>query len=279
MRAKTGIEIKTPEQIAAMRRAGLVVARTLRVLQEAVKPGISTADLDALAAREIRGAGATPSFLNYHGYPAVICTSPNEVIVHGIPGPDTVLGEGDIISIDCGAIVDGWHGDAAITVGVGEISPELTRLLQVCETALWHGLAQARAGGRLTDVSHAVEASVRGAGPYGIIEEYVGHGIGSAMHMDPPVPNYGRPGRGPKLREGMALAVEPMIVLGQPETAVLEDDWTVVSVDGSYAAHFEHTAAITPDGPWVTTAEDGGEAGFAAIGQPDIGRAAAARVG
>jgi methionyl aminopeptidase len=279
MRAKSGIEIKTPEQIAAMRRAGLVVARTLRVLREAVKPGISTADLDALAAREIRGAGATPSFLNYHGYPGVICTSPNEVIVHGIPGPDTVLAEGDIISIDCGAIVDGWHGDAAITVGVGEISPELTRLLAVCETALWQGLAQVRAGNRLTDVSHAVEASVRGAGPYGIIEEYVGHGIGSAMHMDPPVPNYGRPGRGPKLREGMALAVEPMIVLGQPETAVLEDDWTVVSVDGSYAAHFEHTAAITPDGPWVTTAEDGGEAGFATIGQPDLGRAAAARVG
>src|ERR1700684_655054 len=278
MRAKSEIEIKTPEQIAAMRRAGLVVARTLRVLREAVKPGISTADLDALAAREIRGAGATPSCLTSHGYPAVICTSPNEVIVHGIPGPDTVLGEGDIISIDCGAIVDGWHGDAAITVGVGEISPELTRLLAVCETALWHGLAQVRAGNRLTDVSHAVEASVRGAGPYGIIEEYVGHGIGSAMHMDPPVPNYGRPGRGPKLREGMALAVEPMIVLGQPETAVLEDDWTVVSVDGSYAAHFEHTAAITPDGPWVTTAEDGGEAGFAAIGQPDLGRAAA-RVG
>ena len=279
MRAKSGIEIKTPEQIAAMRRAGLVVARTLRVLREAVKPGISTADLDALAAREIRGAGATPSFLNYHGYPGVICTSPNEVIVHGIPSPGTVLGEGDIISIDCGAIVDGWHGDAAITVGVGEISPELTRLLEVCETALWQGLAQVRAGNRLTDVSHAVEASVRGAGPYGIIEEYVGHGIGSAMHMDPPVPNYGRPGRGPKLREGMALAVEPMIVLGQPETAVLEDDWTVVSVDGSYAAHFEHTAAITPDGPWVTTAEDGGEAWFEAIGLPDLGRAAAARVG
>jgi methionyl aminopeptidase len=279
MRAKSGIEIKTPEQIAAMRRAGLVVARTLRVLREAVKPGISTADLDVLAAREIRGAGATPSFLNYHGYPGVICTSPNQVIVHGIPGPDTVLAEGDIISIDCGAIVDGWHGDAAITVGVGEISPELTRLLEVCETALWQGLAQVRAGNRLTDVSHAVEASVRGAGPYGIIEEYVGHGIGSAMHMDPPVPNYGRPGRGPKLREGMALAVEPMIVLGQPETAVLEDDWTVVSVDGSYAAHFEHTAAITPDGPWVTTAKDGGEAGFAAIGLPGLGRAATARVG
>jgi methionyl aminopeptidase len=279
MRARSGIEIKTPEQIAAMRRAGLVVARTLRVLQEAVRPGISTADLDELAEREIRGAGATPSFLGYHGFPATICTSPNEVIVHGIPGPETTLHDGDIISIDCGAIVDGWHGDAAVTVGVGEISPELTQLLQVCETALWHGLAQVQAGNRLTDVSHAVEASVRKAGPYGIIEEYVGHGIGSAMHMDPPVPNYGRPGRGPKLREGMALAVEPMIVLGQPETAVLEDDWTVVSADGSYAAHFEHTAAITPDGPWVTTAEDGGEAGFAAIGQSAIGRAAAARVG
>jgi methionyl aminopeptidase len=268
MRAKSEIEIKTPEQVAAMRRAGLVVARTLRVLREAVRPGISTADLDELAEREIRGAGATPSFLGYHGYPATICTSPNEVIVHGIPSPDAKLGDGDVLSIDCGAIVDGWHGDAAVTVGVGEISPERARLLQVCETALWQGLAQVRAGNRLTDVSHAVEASVRGAGPYGIIEEYVGHGIGSAMHMDPPVPNYGRPGRGPKLREGMALAVEPMIVLGQPDTAVLDDDWTVVSVDGSAAAHFEHTAAITPDGPWVTTAEDGGEAGFAAIGQP-----------
>ena len=279
MRAKSGIEIKNPDQIEAMRRAGLVVARTLRVLQDAVRPGISTADLDELAEREIRGAGATPSFLDYHGYPATICTSANEVIVHGIPSPDTILGDGDIISIDCGAIVDGWHGDAAITVGVGEISPELTRLLQVCETALWQGLAQVRAGNRLTDVSHAVETSVRAAGPYGIIEEYVGHGIGSAMHMDPPVPNYGRPGRGPKLREGMALAVEPMIVLGQPETAVLADDWTVISVDGSYAAHFEHTAAITPDGPWVTTAEDGGEAGFAAIGQAAMGRAAGARVG
>jgi methionyl aminopeptidase len=277
MRAKSGIELKTPEQIQAMRRAGLVVARTLRVLREAVKPGLSTADLNDLAVREIEGAGATPSFLNYHGFPAVICTSPNEVIVHGIPRPDAILHEGDIVSIDCGAIVDGWHGDAAITVGVGEISPERTQLLQVCETALWQGLAQIQAGHRLTDISHAVEASVRAAGPYGIIEEYVGHGIGSAMHMDPPVPNYGRPGRGPKLRAGMALAVEPMIVLGQPDTAVLEDDWTVVSVDGSAAAHFEHTAAITPDGPWVTTAEDGGEAGFAAIGQVGLSQSAAAQ--
>src|SRR6201995_459879 len=187
MRAKSGIEIKTPEQIQAMRRAGLVVARTLRVLREAVKPGLSTADLNDLAVREIEGAGATPSFLNYHGYPGVICTSPNEVIVHGIPRPDTVLREGDIISIDCGAIVDGWHGDAAVTVGVGEITPELTRLLEVCETALWRGLAEVPAGPRLPDISPAVEWSVRSAGPYGIIEDYVGHGIGTAMHMAPPV--------------------------------------------------------------------------------------------
>src|ERR1700679_301477 len=174
MRAKSGIEIKTPEQIEAMRRAGLVVGRTLEMLRDACQPGISTADLDALAEREIRGAGATPSFLGYHGYPGTICTSPNEVIVHGIPRPDAVLHEGDIISIDCGAIVDGWHGDAAITVGVGEISPELTQLLQVCETALWRGLAQVRAGNRLTDISHAVESSGRAGGPDGGIEAYVG---------------------------------------------------------------------------------------------------------
>jgi len=270
MRPKSGIEIKTPGQILSMRKAGLVVARTLEVLRAAVRPGISTADLDELAEREIRGAGATPSFKGYHGYPASICTSVNEVIVHGIPRPDTVLREGDIISIDCGAIVDGWHGDAACTVGVGDIAPELTRLLEVCETALWRGLAQAQAGHRLTDISHAVEASVRGAGPYGIIEEYVGHGIGSAMHMDPPVPNYGRPGRGPRLTEGMAVAVEPMIVLGGAGTEVLDDEWTVVSADGSSAAHFEHTVAITPDGPWVLTAPDGGAAGFSAIGRPSV---------
>ena len=274
MRAKSGIEIKTPEQILSMRTAGLVVARTLEVLRAAVRPGISTADLDELAEREIRGAGATPSFKGYHGYPASICTSVNEVIVHGIPRPDVVLREGDIISIDCGAIVDGWHGDAAVTVGVGEIAPELTRLLEVCEIALWRGLAQAQAGHRLTDISHAVEASVRGAGPYGIIEEYVGHGIGSAMHMEPPVPNYGRPGRGPRLAAGMAVAVEPMIVLGRTETEVLDDEWTVVSADGSRAAHFEHTVAITPDGPWVLTAQDGAAAGFSAGGQPIVARRA-----
>jgi methionyl aminopeptidase len=253
------IQIKTPEQIAVMREAGLVVARTLRILAGAVRPGITTAELDEIAEAEIRGAGATPSFQGYHGYPATICTSVNEEIVHGIPSRGRSLRDGDIISIDCGAIVRGWHGDAAVTVGVGTISAEHARLLEACQTALWRGLAQARPGRRLGDISHAVETSVGQSGRYGIVTEYTGHGIGSAMHMDPPVPNYGSPGRGPRLRPGMALAVEPMVMLGRPETVLLDDDWTVVTADGSWAAHFEHTVAITPDGPWVLTAEDGGE--------------------
>ena len=257
-RGGMSIEIKTPEQIAAMRQAGLVVARTLRVLTDAVRPGVTTAELDALAEAEIRAAGATPSFQGYHGYPATICTSVNEEIVHGIPSPRRSLREGDIISIDCGAILGGWHGDAAVTVGVGAISAADAALLEACETALWRGLAQARAGGRLGDISHAVETSVRRSGRYGLVEEYTGHGIGSAMHMDPPVPNYGRAGRGPRLRPGMALAIEPMVMLGGPETVLLDDGWTVVTADGSRAAHVEHTVAITGDGPWVLTAEDGG---------------------
>jgi len=256
------IQIKTPEQFAIMREAGLVVARTLDVVAAAVRPGVSTAELDALAEREIRAAGATPSFLGYHGYPATICTSVNEEIVHGIPTPARRLDEGDIISIDCGAIVGGWHGDAARTVGVGTISAEHAALLSACEAALWHGLAQARPGGRLGDISHAVETSIEQAGPYGLVEEYTGHGIGTAMHMDPPVPNYGRPGRGPRLRAGMALAIEPMVVLGSPETILLDDGWTVITADGSWAAHFEHTVAITAGGPWVLTAADGGQAGL-----------------
>jgi methionyl aminopeptidase len=257
------IELKTHEQVTMMREAGLVVARTLRAVAEAVGPGVSTAELDALASREIRSAGAVPSFKGYHGYPATICTSVNEEIVHGIPDKGRRLVEGDIISIDCGAIVGGWHGDAAVTVGVGAISAEHAALLQACETALWQGLAQARADRRLGDISHAVEDSVRQSGAYGVVEEYTGHGIGSAMHMDPPVPNYGRPGRGLRLRPGMALAIEPMITLGRPDTVLLDDGWTVITADGSWAAHFEHTVAITPGGPWVLTAEDGGGSGFA----------------
>ncbi len=257
---RAGIQIKTPEQIAVMREAGLVVARTLETVAAAVGPGVTTAELDALAEREIRAAGATPSFLGYHGYPATICTSVNDEIVHGIPSPARRLNEGDIISIDCGAIVGGWHGDAAVTVGVGAISAEHAALLRACEAALWQGLAQARAGGRLGDISHAVEASIAQAGPFGVVEEYTGHGIGTAMHMDPPVPNYGRPGRGPRLRTGMALAIEPMVTIGSPETVLLDDGWTVITADGTWAAHFEHTVAITADGPWVLTAEDGGQA-------------------
>jgi methionyl aminopeptidase len=262
-RREQPIQIKTPAQLAAMREAGLVVSHTLDVLTDAVEPGITTAELDAIARREIRGAGAVPSFLGYHGYPATICTSVNDQIVHGIPSSSTRLVAGDVISIDCGAIMNGWHGDAARTVGVGRISDELTALLQACERALWNGLAQARPGRRLSDISHAVETSARASGPYGIVREYVGHGIGTEMHMDPPVPNYGRPGQGPLLVEGMALAVEPMLVLGRAQTRLLDDGWTVVSADGSPAAHFEHTVAITADGPWVLTAEDGGRSGFA----------------
>jgi methionyl aminopeptidase len=268
-----GVEIKTPAQLAAMWQAGQVVAATLREAAAVVAPGITTADLDEVASREIAAAGAVPSFRGYHGFPATICTSVNDEIVHGIPGASRVLREGDLISIDCGASVDGWHADAAVTVGVGAISGELATLLVDCERALWHGLAAARAGARLSDVSHAVERCVRVAGEYGIVEDYVGHGIGSQMHMDPPVPSYGRPGRGPVLAEGMALAIEPLLVLGSPDTRLLNDGWTVVSEDGSWSAHFEHTVAITAAGPWVLTATALPPAGAAAGHEVIVGPA------
>ncbi|WP_433176391.1 type I methionyl aminopeptidase [Actinoallomurus sp. CA-150999] len=256
---KPAIQIKTPGELDVMREAGLVVGRTLQTLVEAVKPGITTADLDAIAEESIRSAGATPSFKGYQGFPACICTSINEEIVHGIPNPSKVLAEGDVISIDCGAIVDGWHGDSAVTVPVGEITAEERRLLEVCEESLWRGLAAGRVDGRLSDIGNAVETYVRGQGDYGIVEEYVGHGIGTEMHMDPAVPNYGQPGRGPLLVPGMCFAVEPMVNLGTAETILLEDEWTVITADGRRSAHFEHTFAVTEDGPWVLTALDGGE--------------------
>ena len=184
-------------------------------------------------------------------------------MVHGIPG-DRVLADGDVVSIDCGAIVDGWHGDAAITVALGAVPDEVTELMRVTEEALWRGIAAARLGGRVADISHAVETHVRGAGDYGIVEDYTGHGIGTEMHQPPNVPNYGRAGRGPKLVRGLALAVEPMITLGTKETVLLDDDWTVVTADGSLAAHYEHTFTLTPDGAWVLTALDGGEASWPA---------------
>jgi len=255
----SGIEIKTPGQLDAMREAGLVVAQMLSAVAAAAEPGISTAELDAIAAGVIRAAGAKPSFLGYHGYPATICTSVNNQIVHGIPDKRVRLAAGDVLSIDAGAIVGGWHGDAAVTIGVGAISAEAAALIAACERALWAGIAAVAAGRRLTDVSHAIESSALASGDYGIVQEYTGHFIGSAMHMDPPVPNYGRPGRGPLLTEGMAMAIEPMLVLGGRHTRLLADDWTVVTADGSLAAHFEHTVAITADGPWVLTAADGGQ--------------------
>lgn len=266
-----GIELKTPEQIADMRRAGLVVGQTLELLRRSVRAGISTAELDTIAEHNIRASGATPSFKGYHGFPGSICASVNDEVVHGIPG-ERVLMEGDLVSLDCGAIVDGWHGDAAITVAVGAVTDEITSLMAVTEDALWHGIAAARLGGRVTDISHAVEAHVRAAGSYGILEDYVGHGIGSAMHMPPNVPNYGRAGRGPRLVQGLALAVEPMVTLGDPATSLLEDDWTVVTDDGGPAAHFEHTFALTPAGAWVLTALDGGEARLTELGAPYGGR-------
>jgi methionyl aminopeptidase len=253
---RSRIDIKTPAELALMRAAGLVVARTLRIVSEAVRPGITTGELDRLAEDEIRRAGAIPSFKGYQGYPATICTSVDDEIVHGIPGHRR-LNDGDIISIDCGAIVDGWHGDAAVTVGVGEITKEHKQLIEDCRTALFAGIAAARPGRRLSDISHAVEESVASATrKYGLVREYTGHGIGTEMHMDPIVPNYGPAGKGPALEPGVTLAIEPMITLGDRHAAELADGWTAVTVDGSWAAHFEHTVAVTPDGPWVLTAEE-----------------------
>ena len=262
-----GIEIKTPEQIDKMRVAGLLVGQTLELLREAVRPGITTRELDQIAEDNIRSSGGLPSFKGYHGFTGSICASVNDEVVHGIPG-DRVIRDGDVVSIDCGAIVDGWHGDAAITVAVGEVPDEALELMRVTEEAMWRGFAAARLGGRVTDISHAVESYIRSQGDYGIIEEYVGHGIGTAMHQPPNVPNYGKPGRGPRLVEGLALAVEPMVVLGGHSTHVLPDDWTVKTDDGSVAAHFEHTFTLTPQGAWVLTAIDGGQAKLGELGVP-----------
>jgi methionyl aminopeptidase len=260
------IQLKTPDQIASMRSAGLVVARALAAMRSAVAPGVTTADLDAIARDVLTEAGATPSFLGYHGYPAVICASVNDRVVHGIPSSAEKLAEGDLISIDFGAIVDGWHGDSAISVPVGSVAPEVAALSAVCEASMWDGLAAARSGARLTDISHAIETSIRSAGNYGIVAGYGGHGIGSEMHMAPHILNYGRPGKGPRLTPGMALAIEPMVTLGSRATEELEDGWTVVTADGTWAAHWEHSVAILEDGPWVLTAEDGGRAELAKRG-------------
>ncbi len=247
---------KSPDEIECMARAGAVVAKAHEALIEALEPGMSTLDLDRIADRVIRGEGATPSFKGYRGFPATLCTSPNDQIVHGIPSDEVRLAEGDVISIDCGAVVDGFHGDSATTLIVGgesSVSAEVATLVRETRNALWRGLEQARPGGRLGDIGAAVE-TVADAHGYGVVREYVGHGIGRALHEDPSVPNYGRAGRGMKLTSGWVIAVEPMFNLGTERTRTLEDDWTVVTADGAVSAHWEHTVAITPDGPWVLTA-------------------------
>ncbi len=259
------IELKSHAQFLHMRQAGLVVGRTLEMVRQQAVVGMTTADIDDIARQQLRLAGATSSFLGYHGFPATICVSVNEEVVHGIPGA-RALRDGDLVSVDFGAIVEGWHGDAAISLGLGEIDDTSRRLIDVTERSLWAGLAQAVAGHRLTDISHAVERCVRADGDWHVIEDYVGHGIGTQMHMDPPVPNYGAAGKGPELKVGMALAVEPMVTVGTIDTRVLEDDWTVVTLDDSRAAHWEHTVCITEAGPWVTTALDGGVAKLAELG-------------
>jgi methionyl aminopeptidase len=261
------IQIKTAHEIELMRAAGLVVAGALAAVRAEVRPGVTTGELDAVAEDHIRTAGAIPSFLGYRGFTGSICASINDEIVHGIPDGTRVLAAGDNISIDCGAVLAGWHGDSAVTVTVGEPSAEDAGLMAVTERSMWAGLARAVVGGRLTDISHAVEEVVLAEQhSYGIVDHYGGHGIGTEMHQDPHVLNYGRPGRGPKLVPGLALAIEPMVTVGDPTTVELDDGWTVVTKDGSRAAHFEHTVAITPEGPWVLTAEDGGVAGLAPFG-------------
>jgi methionyl aminopeptidase len=247
------IHRKSPAEIAVMREAGLVVAAAIAAVRAAVAPGVTTRELDAVAERVIRAAGAVPSFLGYHGFPATLCLSVNDEVVHGIPG-DRVVEDGDVVSIDCGAIVGGFHGDAAVTVCVGDVAEDVRRLVAVTEEALERALGAVRAGGRLSDVGAAVEAYVRPFG-YGVVEEYTGHGIGRALHEDPAVPNVAPkgPGRGPRLVTGMVLAIEPMVTLGSAMVSELDDGWTVVTQDGLAAAHFEHTIAIDEDGPVVLT--------------------------
>jgi methionyl aminopeptidase len=265
-RRRPALQIKTEEQILLMRAAGLVVADALDAVSAAVVPGVTGRQLDAIAEEVIRSAGAVPSFLGYYGYPASICVSIDNAIVHGIPNDDPIP-EGSLVSVDCGAILNGWHGDAAVTVGVGPIGKGAQELSDITRSALWHGLAHARPGGRMSDIGAAVERTVRGAAhDYGIVRNYVGHGIGTEMHMAPDVPNVGPAGRGPDLVSGVVVAVEPMITLGSAANTTLEDEWTVVTLDGSLAAHWEHTVAVTSTGPWVLTARDGGEAELASLG-------------
>lgn len=241
------IEIKTPAEIESMRRASRVVAEVLAQLKALVKPGVTTAELDKFAERRVRELGAVPAFLGYRGYPATLCVSINEEIVHGIPSPKRVIREGDIVSLDMGAVADGFYGDAALTVAAGEVSPQARRLMAVTSKSLELALSAVKAGARLGDVSHAVE-KYAGENGMAVVREFTGHGIGRRLHEEPSIPNFGRPGTGPALKAGMTLAIEPMLCLGRADVVVKNDGWTAVSADGSLAAHYEHTVAVTEDG-------------------------------
>jgi methionyl aminopeptidase len=258
LRNRKVVPQRSAAELDAMAAAGAVVAAALKAVQAAAGPGVSTLDLDNVAESVIRGAGATPSFLGYHGYPASICSSVNDRVVHGIPSAGDVLRSGDLVSIDCGAILDGWHGDAARTFGVGQLIAIDEALSQATRESMEAGIAAMIPGNRLTDVSHAIETATHAAEErygrtFGIVAGYGGHGIGRQMHMDPFLPNEGSPGRGPLLAPGSVLAIEPMLTLGTTKTLVLDDGWTVVTVDGSRAAHWEHTVAATEDGPRILT--------------------------
>jgi len=260
------IQIKNLAQLESMRKAGLLVRETLDLVKENIKPGITTSALDAIAEANIRRGGGKSNFKGYHGFSGTICTSINEEIVHGIPS-DRMIMPGDVVSIDCGAIIEGWHGDAAFSVVVEPIDPADQEMLDVCEASMWHGIAAGKCGGKLTDMSFAIEQYIISQGKYGILREYGGHGIGSEMHQEPHILNFGKAGNGPEIIIGMALAIEPMITRGTDKTKVLSDDWTVVTTDKSRGAHFENSFAILPDGkPFVLTAHDGGKAELGALG-------------
>jgi methionyl aminopeptidase len=260
------IQIKTLDQLKTMRRAGLLVRSTLNLVKSQIKAGITTSALDAVAEANIKRGGGTSNFKGYHGFPATICVSINDEIVHGIPGERMIM-PGDVVSVDCGAIIDGWHGDAAFTVIVDPIDTEQQKMLDVCEESMWVGIAAGKTGAKLSDIGHAIETYINAQGKYGILREYGGHGIGTAMHMEPHILNYGKPGIGPKIEPGMVFAIEPMITMGSERTRVLEDNWTVVTVDKSRGSHFENSYCIAPDGkPFVLTAVDGGRSELARFG-------------
>lgn len=248
---KQAVETKSARELATMRRAGAVVADILALLSAKVAPGMTTGDIDAIARAELKARGAKPAFLNYHGFPAVICVSVNSEVVHGIPGKKE-LKSGDIVGLDFGAVIDGWYGDSAVTVPVGKIAPEIETLIRVTRESLMKGIAAVKDGARTGDIGAAVQAHAEAAG-YSLVREFVGHGIGRALHEEPPVPNFGKPGTGARLKAGMTIAIEPMVNMGRPEVETLSDGWTAVTKDGKLSAHFEHTVAVTKTGAEILT--------------------------